>query len=169
MKRNRPNDLNKMISKVYGCKMYPGRVTSIQLKLKVVEGVCNIRVRNHQTFQNLCAESLKVHVRNHQDNSFNKRSIQKWRQPDKWTRVNIWKMKVQHLVSLFTLFPKKFGNCMLGIKPQLQHKGGEDVASFVTTWPGMLTYFKMENRMPWMNTAGPMTKGKYNTYCHIKK
>ncbi len=36
-------------------------------------------------------------------------------------------MKVQHLVSLFT--------------------------SFVTTWPGTLTYFKMENRMPGMNTT----------------
>ncbi len=45
-------------------------MTSIQLKLKVVVGVCNIRVRNHQTFQNLCAESSKVRVRNHQDNNF---------------------------------------------------------------------------------------------------
>ncbi len=43
--------------------------------------------------------------------------------------------------------------CMLVIKPQLQHKGGEDVSSFVTTWPGTLTYFKMENRMPGMNTT----------------
>ncbi len=31
---------------------------------------------------------------------------------------------------------------MLGIKPQLQHKGGEDVLSFVTTWPGTLTHSK---------------------------
>ncbi len=45
-------------------------MTSIQLKLKVVEGVCNIRVRNHQTFQNLYAESSKVCVQNHQDNYF---------------------------------------------------------------------------------------------------
>ncbi len=42
---------------------------------------------------------------------------------------------------------------MLGIEPQLQHKGGEDVSSFVTMWPGTLTYFKMENRMPGMNTT----------------
>ncbi len=47
-----------------------GRMTSIQLKLKVVEGVCNIRVQNHQTFQNVCAESSKIHVQNHQDNYF---------------------------------------------------------------------------------------------------
>ncbi len=39
------------------------------VKLKVVE-VCNIRVRNHQTFQNSCLESSKVCVRNHQDNYF---------------------------------------------------------------------------------------------------
>ncbi len=45
-------------------------MTSIQLKLKVVEGVCNIRVRNHQTFQNLCVESSKVCTRNHQGNYF---------------------------------------------------------------------------------------------------
>ncbi len=45
-------------------------MTSIQLKLKVVKGVCNIRMRNHQTFQNSCAESSKVGVRNHQDNYF---------------------------------------------------------------------------------------------------
>ncbi len=45
-------------------------MTRIQLKLKVVEGVCNIRVRNHQTFQNSCQESSKVCVRNHQDNYF---------------------------------------------------------------------------------------------------
>ncbi len=45
-------------------------MTSIQLKLKVVEGVCNIRVRNHQTFQNSSAESSKICVRNHQDNYF---------------------------------------------------------------------------------------------------
>ncbi len=31
---------------------------------------------------------------------------------------------------------------MLRIKPQLQHKGGEDVSSFVTTWPGTLTHSK---------------------------
>ncbi len=31
---------------------------------------------------------------------------------------------------------------MLGIKPQLQHKGGEDVSSFVTQWPGTLTHSK---------------------------
>ncbi len=74
LKRNGPNDLHKMISKVYGS----GRVTSIQLKLKVVKGVCNIRVRNHQTFQNLCAELSKVCVWNHQDNYFfYKGSIQK--------------------------------------------------------------------------------------------
>ncbi len=50
---------------------------------------------------------------------------------------------------------------MLVIKPQLQHKGGEDVSPFVITWPGTLTYFKMENRMPGMNTTwapqGPWT------------
>ncbi len=40
------------------------------VKTEVIEGVCNIRVRNHQTFQNLCAESLKVCVRNQQDNYF---------------------------------------------------------------------------------------------------
>ncbi len=40
------------------------------VKTKVVEGVCNIRVQNHQTFQNLCAESSKVHARNHQNNYF---------------------------------------------------------------------------------------------------
>ncbi len=45
-------------------------MTSIQLKLKVIDGVCNIRVRNHQTFQNLCEESSNVCVRNHQDNYF---------------------------------------------------------------------------------------------------
>ncbi len=45
-------------------------MTSIQLKLKVVESVSNIRVWNHQTFQNSCAESSKVCVRNHQDNYF---------------------------------------------------------------------------------------------------
>ncbi len=53
---------------------------------------------------------------------------------------------------------------MLGIKPQLQHKGGEDVSSFLTTRPGTLTYFKMENRMPGMNItwapAGPMNRGR---------
>ncbi len=27
-------------------------------------------VQNHQTFQNSCEESSKVHVRNHQDNNF---------------------------------------------------------------------------------------------------
>ncbi len=42
---------------------------------------------------------------------------------------------------------------MLVIKLQLQHKGGEDVSSFVTMCPGTLTYFKMENRMPGMNTT----------------
>ncbi len=42
----------------------------MKLKLKVVECVCNIRVWNHQTFQNLCAESSKVCVQNHQDNYF---------------------------------------------------------------------------------------------------
>ncbi len=42
---------------------------------------------------------------------------------------------------------------MLIIKPQLQHKGEEDVSSFLTMWPGTLTYFKMENRMPGMNTT----------------
>ncbi len=31
---------------------------------------------------------------------------------------------------------------MLGINPQLRHKGGEDVSSFVTTSPGMLTHSK---------------------------
>ncbi len=35
---------------------------------------------------------------------FDKCNIQKWRQPDKWTWVNISKVKSQHLVSLFTLF-----------------------------------------------------------------
>ncbi len=61
-------------------------MTIIQLKLKVIVGVCNyvifltnaelvrsfskIRVWNHQTFQNLCVESSKVCVRNHQDNHF---------------------------------------------------------------------------------------------------
>ncbi len=43
---------------------------TIQLKVKVVVGVCNILVRNHQTFKNSCAESSKVCVRNHQDNYF---------------------------------------------------------------------------------------------------
>ncbi len=69
-------------------------MTSIQLKLKVVMGVCNyviflandelvrsfsqIRVRNHQTFQNLCSKSSQVRVRNHEDNYFfYKRSMQK--------------------------------------------------------------------------------------------
>ncbi len=48
---------------------------------------------------------IKVCVRNHQDSYFfYKHSIQKWRQPDKWTRVNISKVKIQHLVSLFTQF-----------------------------------------------------------------
>ncbi len=40
------------------------------VKLKVVEGICNIRVRNHQTFQNTYAESSTVCVWNHQDNYF---------------------------------------------------------------------------------------------------
>ncbi len=31
---------------------------------------------------------------------------------------------------------------MLGIKQQLQHKGGEDVSSFVTMWPGTLNHSK---------------------------
>ncbi len=61
-------------------------MTSIQLKLKVVVGVCNyviflanvelarsfskISVWNHQTFKNSCAKSSNVCVRNHQDNYF---------------------------------------------------------------------------------------------------
>ncbi len=53
-----------------GVKSVRERVTSIQLTLKVVVGVCNICMRNHQTFQNSCAESSKVRVRNHQDNYF---------------------------------------------------------------------------------------------------
>ncbi len=56
---------------------------------------------------------------------------------------------------------------MLGIKLQLQHKGGEDVSSFVTTWHGTLTYFKMENRMPRMKTTwalqGPWKGSSYKT------
>ncbi len=63
-----------------------GRVTNIQLKLKVVVGVCNdiiflanaklersfykLCVRNHQTYQNSCAESSKVCMPNHEDNYF---------------------------------------------------------------------------------------------------
>ncbi len=31
---------------------------------------------------------------------------------------------------------------MSGIKPQLQHKGGEDVSWFVIKWPGKLTHSK---------------------------
>ncbi len=63
-------------------------MTSIQLKLKIVVGVCNINVWNHHTFQNLCAESLKVCVRNHHDNYFfYKRIMQKWQQHDTWTLV----------------------------------------------------------------------------------
>ncbi len=58
---------------------------------------------------------------------------------------------------------------MLVIKPQLQHKGGEDISSFVTMWPGTLTYFKMENRMPGMNTTwapkGPW-KGHWPQHIH---
>ncbi len=42
---------------------------------------------------------------------------------------------------------------MLGIKPQLQHKGGEDVSSFVTHVTWNVNSFEMENRMPGMNTT----------------
>ncbi len=59
-----------MISKFYWCKIGQGELTSIQLKLKVIVDVFNIRVQNHQTFQNSCAESSKVHVWNYQDNHF---------------------------------------------------------------------------------------------------
>ncbi len=98
-------------------------MTSIQLKLKVVVGVCNyviflandelarsfskICVQNHQTFQNLCVESSKVCVRNHQDNYF---LINIACKSDAnvinghWSsRVDISKVKIQYLVSLFTL------------------------------------------------------------------
>ncbi len=40
------------------------------VKTESRRGLCNFRVRNHQTFQNSCAESSKVCVRNHQDNYF---------------------------------------------------------------------------------------------------
>ncbi len=83
-------------------------MTSIQLKLKVIVGVCNIRVRNHKTFQNSCVESSKVCVWNHQDNYF---LINVACRSDanlingQWSsRVDISKVNIQHLVSLFTLF-----------------------------------------------------------------
>ncbi len=83
-------------------------MTSIQLKLKVVVGVCNIRVRNHKTFQNSCAESSKVCVRNHQDNYFlinvACRSEANLINGHWSSWVDISKVKIQHLVSLFTLF-----------------------------------------------------------------
>ncbi len=86
-------------------------MTSIQLKLKVAVGVCNIRVQNHKTFQNSCAESSKVYVWNHQDNYFLINMINVACRSDAnlinghWSsRVDIWKVKIQHLVSLFTLF-----------------------------------------------------------------
>ncbi len=75
-----------MISKFYGYEIDQGERQTFQLKLKVVVGVCNyiiflanaelarsfskMCVWNHQTFQNSCAESSKVHVQNHQDNYF---------------------------------------------------------------------------------------------------
>ncbi len=71
-------------------------------------GVCNIHVWNHQTFQNLCTESSKVCVRNHQDNKF---LINVACRSDAnlinghWSSgINISKVKIQHLVSIFTLF-----------------------------------------------------------------
>ncbi len=63
-----------------------------------------IRVRNHQTFQNLFAESSKVCVRNHQDKYF---FIYLACRSDanviKWLRAAIF-ANFEHLVSLFTLF-----------------------------------------------------------------
>ncbi len=84
-------------------------MTSIQLKLKVVVGVCNIRVRNHQTFQNLYTESSKVCVQNHQDNylliNVGCRSDANLINGHWSSRVDILKVKkIRHLVSLFTLF-----------------------------------------------------------------
>ncbi len=86
-----------------------GRVTSIQLKLIVVVGVCNISLRNHQTFLNSCVKSSKVHVWNHQDNHFffinvACRSDANLINGDWSSLVDISKVKIQHLVSLFTLF-----------------------------------------------------------------
>ncbi len=50
---------------------------------------------------------------------------------------------------------------MLGIKLQLQHKGGEDV-----TWN--VISFKMENRMPGMNTTrAHENKPIFVWYTHI--
>ncbi len=82
-------------------------MTSIQLKLKVVVGVCiyviflanaeltqlisKIHVWNHQTFQNLCAESSKVCVRNHQDEYFLiKIACRSYANLIKWQRVAIF-------------------------------------------------------------------------------
>ncbi len=85
-------------------------MTSIQLKLKVVVGVCNIHMQNHQTFQNLCAESLNICVWNHQDNYFliniACRSDANLINGHWSSQVDISKVKIQHLVSLFTLFRK---------------------------------------------------------------
>ncbi len=80
-------------------------MTSIQLKLKVIVGVCNIPVRNDQSFQNSCTESSKVCVRNHQDNYFLiKVAYRSDANLINGHGVNISKVKIQHLVSLFTLF-----------------------------------------------------------------
>ncbi len=76
-------------------------MTSIQLKLKVIEGVCNIRVQNHQTFQNSCAESSKVRVWIHHDNYF----LINVAYRNEANLINGHRsFNIQHLVSLFTLF-----------------------------------------------------------------
>ncbi len=95
LKRNGPNDLNKMISKAYGVK-WVRESDKYSVKTESRRGC----------MQYSCAELSKVCVQNHQDNYFFFINIayRSDAKPDKWTCVIIWKMKVQHLVSLFTLF-----------------------------------------------------------------
>ncbi len=63
-----------------------------------------IRVRNHQIFQNLCAESSKVRVRNYQDNYFLINvACRSEANLMKWLCAAIF-ANFEHLVSLFTLF-----------------------------------------------------------------
>ncbi len=52
---------------------------------------------------------------------------------------------------------------MSGIKPQLRHKGGEDVL-FVTTWPGMSTYSKWRTGCLGWTQHGPRRAHEYSLH-----
>ncbi len=116
--------------------------------VQLARSFSKICVRNHQTFQNLCAESSKVCVWNHQDNFF---------------FINVACRSDANLI-------KWHRAAMSGIKLQLQHKGGEDV-SFVTTSPEMSTYSKWRTECLGWTQHGPRSaheKWKKNASTKIK-